>query len=134
MCGPPTMLCSRNEIQRYRIHAMSCIFTGKPLSQENMPQMTAAVRTENFRAPSVRILLAEDCSFNFIIKTGPAAVTVEFVLGSVQRGIAAPADIDPGLLVIHIFTGPWFFRSFMDQYILLKISKFIILHGFFLLL
>ena len=99
-----------------------------------MPQMTAAVRTENFRAPSVRILLAEDCSFNFFIKTGPAAVTVEFVLGSVQRGIAAPADIDPRFLVIHIFTGPWLFRSFMDQYILLKISKFIILHGFFLLL
>jgi hypothetical protein len=113
---------------------MACIFPGKSLSQEYMPQMTTAVRTENFRAPPVRIRLANYGAFNLIVKARPAAVTVEFVLGPVKRGIAAPADIDPGLLVIHIFTGPWLFRTFMDQYILLKISKFIVLHGFFLLL
>lgn len=105
---------------------------GKSLSKENMAQMTATVCTENFRSSSVCILLAEDCTFNLIIKTGPAAMTVEFILRPVKRGIAAPANVYAGLLVIHVLTGPWSFSTFMYQYILLKISKFIVLHGFLL--
>ena len=59
-------------------------------------------------------------------------MTVEFILRPVQRGIAAPANIYAGFLVIHVLTGPWPFSTFMYQDILLKISKFIVFHGFLL--
>ena len=77
---PGNPLFLRDKVNRDRIDAVAGVFCGEPFSQENMPQVTAAVGTDDFGPHSVGIRDPLNRSFNVVIKAGPSAVDVEFVV------------------------------------------------------
>src|SRR5262245_20296148 len=93
------------ELHRQRIHAVAGVFGREPFAEENVSQVPAAVFAEDFGARTVGIELAPHGPRNFIVETGPAAMALEFVLGSIKRRIAAATDERAGLLQIGVFAG-----------------------------
>jgi hypothetical protein len=101
---------------------MTSVLFGKTLPQEEMSQMSSAIGTEDLSPVAVSIKLLINGSFDLIIETGPSTMTVEFVTGPVQRGVAALTDINAGFIMIHVLSRPGSFRSFMNNNKFLKIS------------
>ena len=101
---------------------MTGVLFGNTFPKEDMTEVSSAIGTEDLRPAAIRIRLPFNGSFDLIIKAGPSTMTVEFVAGAVQRGVAALTDIDAGFIVIHIFSCPGSFCSFMNDDKFLKIS------------
>ena len=80
MGGFPSQLFGRYEFQRYRIYAMPGIFFREAFSQKYMPQVTLTIGTDDLCSPAVRIQLSDHGAFNLIIKAGPSAMAVEFIV------------------------------------------------------
>ncbi len=59
---------------------MTGIFRSKSLSFKDMPQMRAAIRTDNFDSSAVRVRMPVDGSRNGIVEAGPPASRVKFVV------------------------------------------------------
>src|SRR5690554_6078753 len=87
------------------VDAMTYILARQHLALEHMAQMSAAVGAEDFGTAAIRIDLAANGTFDFIIEAGPAAVGGKFVLGAVQRRATLLANIHPGLEVFVVAAG-----------------------------
>ena len=77
---PPTRSLFWNEIHGDRVDTVAGVFTGKSLSKKNVAQVAVTVGTENLSSLPVGVRLPANGSRNFVVKTWPAAVAVEFVL------------------------------------------------------
>src|SRR6056297_853067 len=110
---------------------MPGIFWCKTLSFKHMTKVTSTITAYNLGTYSICILLARNSAFNFIIKAGPPAMTVEFIFRPEQGSVAALANINSLLFVIYVFSGPRSFCSFLINYILLKCIQWIIIHRIF---
>ena len=63
-----------------------------------MSEVSAAVAADDLCAVSVCIRMSFYGSFDFVIKTGPSAVTAELVRCLVKRRIALTANVCAGIL------------------------------------
>ena len=97
-----------------------------------MSQVSSATGTEDLCPAAIGIRLPFNGSFDLIVKAGPATMTVEFVTGTVQRGVATLTGIDAGFIVIHILSRPGSFSTLVNDDKFLKIGQLIIFHGFLL--
>lgn len=75
------------------------MFTGK-----DMAQVCAAVCTLNFRPETVGIRQFLHGSRNFLIKTGPPAAGMEFIVRTIQLRIALLTNVRPLFEVIIVLT------------------------------
>lgn len=98
-----------------RIHAMAGIFLRKSFSDEDVPEMPAAMVAEDLGAAAVGVGLAAHGPGDLIIKAGPAAAGVELVGGAVQRMVAAAADEGAAYFVPVVFAGKGHLRAFVDD-------------------
>ena len=101
---------------------MTGVLFGNTFPKEDMTEVSSAIGTEDLRPAAIRIRLPFNGSFDLIIKAGPSTMTVEFVAGAVQRGVAALTGINTGFIMIHVLSHPGSFRSFMNNNKFLKIS------------
>ena len=92
---------------------MADVFLGKPLAQENMSQMCTAIIADNFGSHPISILNPFYRSFNFIIKTGPAAMRIELVVRFVKRRVTSFANICSLFFVLIILARKRLFSAFM---------------------
>jgi hypothetical protein len=72
---------------------MTRVFGGESFSHEDVAEVTPAIIAEDFRAESVAIEHLVDSAFDLIVEAGPTAVAGEFVIGTIERRVATPADI-----------------------------------------
>ena len=70
---------------------MPGILRGHPLTAKHVPQVPAAIVTNNLRSMAVSVLMVIDCIGDFVIEAWPAAMAIKLVLGTIERRIAAPA-------------------------------------------
>ena len=59
---------------------MASVLFGQALADEHVTQVPATVLAEDFGATTVGVCFASDGPWDFIIKAGPTAMTVELVL------------------------------------------------------
>ena len=76
----------------------------KPLAEEYVAQVTATSGTFYLRAKTIRVRELGYRVGDFLVKGGPTTVGIELVLGPVEFGVAALANI--GAVVIEIVVGP----------------------------
>jgi hypothetical protein len=113
------LLIAGNEIERYRIDAMTGIFTGVSLTQENMTKVAVTVGTNDLGPAPVCIRYPFNSSLDLIVEAWPPALTVKFIGGTVERSVASAAHVNPCFLVIHEFPCPGPFGTlFHDDKIL----------------
>lgn len=74
---------------------MSHILLGQALTLEHVPEMRSAFRTEDFYPAPIGIRNAFDGPGNLGIETRPPATGMKLVPGSIESGIAPPAEIFP---------------------------------------
>ena len=106
---------------------MPRILLRESLTLENVPQVPAAIPTENFDSVAIGIRLAANGTRNLVVKTRPTALAVELVVGVIQRSIALAADIGSRLLVVGVFANKGSFRSLLQDDILLLGRQFVVL-------
>lgn len=94
---------------------MSNIFFGHVFTGKHMTQMTVAISAGNFSASTISIWCVGNRAGNFLIKTGPTAMRIEFTVGSIQLSIATAADIGAIFKPIIVFPSARSFRVFMDN-------------------
>ncbi len=119
-----------NEVQRNGVHAVACIFGREHLTREDMPEMSAAVCTDDFGPDTVRIRDPFHGAGNLIIKTRPSAIGFKLVLGSVKRSIASLAGLYAFLFGIDILAGERHFCTFVQDHAFLFGRQFIVGHLF----
>ena len=86
-------LSLRNELHGNRVHTVTGVFVGQPLAAKDVTKMSIAVGTNDFDPVAIGVGLSTDGSLDFIIKTRPTTVTIEFVITSVELGIALATNI-----------------------------------------
>lgn len=111
----PILLASalilRAKVNTDTVHTMSLVlWISKPLSLENMSQVTAAVVTHNLSAhhAQARVRLLSNSTGYGVPKRRPSAAGVELVVCFIERRIAAAAGVDAGvrvMLVVSAGTG-----------------------------
>lgn len=72
------VLAFGNELDRYRVHTMPGIRLGKTLTLEDMAQVTATRRTQDFYTLPIWIRLMSHCVRDLLVKTGPPTTRMEF--------------------------------------------------------
>src|SRR5689334_647264 len=97
---------------------MPGVLGGEPLPLEHVPQVTAAVLADDFNATSVRITNPPNGTGDLVVEAGPAAFAFEFVVGTIERRIAAAADVSASVLQLGVFPGPGSLRPFSQDDIL----------------
>ena len=87
---------------------MPDVFLGQTLAFENVSEMAVAVFAKNFDSKSVRVAFVPDRSWQFVIETGPPTSRMKLVGRSVQRSVAATADVKPVVLIVEVLasSGP----------------------------
>src|SRR5690606_3949192 len=105
--------------------AMAGVFRGEALAGKDMPEVAATVVAEDFRPAAIGIALPAHSPRDFVVKTGPAAAGVKFVLRFIQRGFTTAADVYPCGLVIVVFTGKGPFRALVFNNVFLFFSKLV---------
>ena len=81
-----------NELQGDRIDAVPGVLGGRPLTEENVSQVSPTIEADDLGATAVGIWMTGDGTRNLIVETGPPAMAVELVLGAIQGRIAAAAN------------------------------------------
>ena len=71
---------------------MARVFGGESFSHEDVAEMTTAIIAEDFRAKTVAVGHLLDSAFDLIVEAGPTALADEFVIGTIERRVATPAD------------------------------------------
>lgn len=98
-------LILRTKVNTDTVHTMSLILgVSKPLSLEDMSQMTSAVVTNNFSAHHAETwvrLLTNSAGYG-VPKGRPSAAGVKLVICFVERRIAAAARVDAGVGVVLV--------------------------------
>lgn len=76
----------------------------KPLSLENMPQVTPTVITHNLRPAHAQTVIRPLAysSRDSVPKGRPAAAGVKFVVGFIEGRVAASAGVDAGRRVVLV--------------------------------
>ena len=87
MGGFPSGSFGGYEMDRNRIHAMPGIFVGESFSQKNVSQVSFTMSTNDLCSSTVCIGFPDHGTFDFIIKAGPSAVTVEFIVRPVKLAL-----------------------------------------------
>lgn len=83
---------------------MPRIFFRKMFTGEDMAQVCAAIRTLNFCSKAVGIRQFLHGSRNFLIKTGPPAAGMEFIVRTIQLRITLLTNVRPLFEVIIVLT------------------------------
>ena len=65
------------ELTQWRV-----FFGSHPLALEDVAEMTAAVRADDLDTRSIRVRSSSHRAVNLIVKAGPPAMTLEFVIGA----------------------------------------------------
>ena len=108
---------------------MSGTFGRHPLPSENMPEMCAALSTDDLYASAIRIGNFSDSTFDGLIKTRPARAGVKFGIRGEERSIAPAARVHPFPFVIQKFSRKRSFGSFVEDDVLLFIGQWVVWHG-----
>ena len=82
---------------------MPSVFLGNTFAFKNVTKMSPAVATKNLDSGAICINLTSDCPLNLIVKSGPAAVRLEFIFRAVQWLLTLTTDVASGLKVIVVF-------------------------------
>lgn len=86
-------LCAaRYESHGDRIDAVTRVFGRHPLTLENVPQMPAAIVADDLGSVSVGVRVLIHGTSHRIVKTGPAAMAIEFIIRLIKRRIATTAN------------------------------------------
>ena len=96
---------------------MPRIFLCHAFANEYVPQMPAAVGTQNLGTRTVGVRLAKHCAFDFIIKAWPTAITFEFVDALVQGSITTTADVGSWHLRLPVLTRERSLRTFLQDHV-----------------
>ncbi|MPM90975.1 hypothetical protein SDC9_138099 [bioreactor metagenome] len=103
------------ENQRDGIHAVTHVLAGQFFAGEDMAEVSAAAAAADFGAFAVGIGGTFDRTGQCVVKRGPAAVGVEFVIGVVQWRAAASAGVQSGFGRMLITAGKWRFRTLVGN-------------------
>ena len=95
---------------------MACVLGRELLSHEDMAEMPTAVFAEDLNPKTVGVGLLRDRTRDFVVEAGPPAVTGEFILGTIQRRVATPADIGAGVGQLGVFADERSFRILPQDY------------------
>ena len=89
-----SLLFGLDEFQGDGVDAVPLVCrSGVPLTFENMSEVTTTIVADDFCTMTISIRYSFYGSWNFIIKTRPAAMRIKFILAEIKRGVASPADI-----------------------------------------
>ncbi len=70
-----------------------------------MAEVAAAVRALDLGAHAVGIGQPVHRARDLLVERGPAAVRVKLVVGAIERGVAAPADVGAGRVEVVVLAG-----------------------------
>ena len=104
-----------DESQGDRIDAVASVLGRHSFSAEDMSQVAVAIVAHNFGAKAIRVEMTVDGAGDLVIEAGPAAMTVELVLGAVKRRVASPADERARFLPIGVLAGERPFCALADD-------------------
>jgi hypothetical protein len=88
---------------------------GEALAVEDVTQVAAAGRAQNFDAAAIGVGLVADGAGELLVEAGPAAAGVELAVGAVEGGVAPAADIDAGLKEVVVFASEGPLGALMDD-------------------
>ena len=99
----------------------------KALPKENVAQMAAAAGALDLYSLTVRIRKSFDGPGYLLIERRPAATSVELIQGSIQFGVAPPADISAFLIKVIVLSGKRPLRTLSFNHVPLLRRKRIVL-------
>lgn len=108
---------------------MASIFFGETFAFEDVTEVATAGGTGDFGASAVGVYGAEDRTGERVVKTGPAAVAIEFALRSEEWCFTAAAYKSAFVVMVYIFTGKGRFGALVYYDASFFGSEFVILHG-----
>jgi hypothetical protein len=76
----------------------------EPLTKEDVAEVSPAVVALNLDSIAVRISQTLDGCGDLIVESRPATVRVELVIGAIEFGVAAAAEVSAGLVKVIVFT------------------------------
>ena len=88
--------------------------------------MAAAIAANDLRPKGIRILMTRHSPRDLVVETWPAAMAVEFVIGTIQRRVAMAADESPHIFQVRVFTAERLFRTFVEDYVLFGLGQFVV--------
>ena len=80
---------------------MANIFFRETFALENMAEMSSAIRAEDLGSRSV--WFPPYGPFDFIVETGPAAIRIELISGTIQRCVALATNVSSFDFVVEEF-------------------------------
>ena len=95
---------------------MASVRRGKAFPYEYVAQMAAAVGALDLRPMTVGVRQALHGSWYLLIESRPATTSVKLVIGSIELGIAPPADIETFLIKVVVFSREGLFRALSFDY------------------
>lgn len=90
---------------------MTRVVLREPLAKEHVAEVAAAVGALNLDALTVRVGQTFHGADDLIIEGRPAAVSVELILGAVEPGVAAAANVGAGFIEVIVLAGEWRFGT-----------------------
>ena len=88
--------------------------------------MAAAIAANDLRPKAIHILMMRHSPGDLVVKTWPAAMAVELVIGTIQRRVAMAADESPHIFQVRVFTAERPFRTFVEDYVLFGLGQFVV--------
>lgn len=108
---------------------MARVLCGKTLAFEYVPQVAVAVCAADLHPSAIRICKPPHGTRNLLVETRPPASGMEFRVGSIQLGIAAPANVGAGTIFIFVFAAEWRLGTPAHENLFLFWRQRIQLHG-----
>ena len=90
-----------------------------------MTEVSSAAAAEDFGSHPVSVGLADDRLGNLVVKTRPSTVTLELVVGAVQRRMALAADEGARVLQVGVFPRERRFGALAKNHVLFVGGQFI---------
>ena len=91
---------------------MTRTFRREPFAKEHVAEVAAAVSALNLDAVAIRVGQTLHGTGDLVIEGWPPAVSVELVLGAVELGVAAAANVGAGFVEVIVLAGEGRFGAF----------------------
>src|SRR5690606_3238914 len=105
----------RDELHGDAVHAMPRVLGRKAFAFKHMAEMAAAVAADDLDTTAVGVGVTLHRAGDLVVKAGPATVAVELVGRLVQRGVALPADVSAGGLVVGVLADEGALRPLVED-------------------
>ncbi len=109
---------------------MTSISTGETFTGEDMTQVCTASGAGDLSPSAIFIGHASHFSWDLLVKGWPATMRIKFTIGSIERCIAASADIDTITPKLIILASERCFGGFVFNNALFLRCEWIIVHNY----